>query len=183
MLKAVEKADLQMTEVHPGLAAANAAADAAVQKYGDLLARIRDAEMTLKEGIAERDDLVRKTVAGEAVPAERTFEVETRIRSAEATAGLLREALPAVAEQVEQAESAIAWPIRATMQKRLEAAAKRRKDAQGGYKAAGDELAAAGVAFYEAERWAGLSGEILVLDQSPESGHRRSRWADMKRAR
>jgi hypothetical protein len=95
-------------EALPGLAAADAAADAVFRKLLDMRARLEQAGKDVKTGVAKRDALLIRAKAGEVIRGEDVADVEAAIRTAESTAALMKEALPAVEKELAEAERALA---------------------------------------------------------------------------
>ncbi|HEV7266373.1 MAG TPA: hypothetical protein VGN83_15850 [Falsiroseomonas sp.] len=90
-----------------GLAEAEAAAAAADRRWHDTRRQRQQALQDVQAGVARRDGLIARAKAGEVVAGSAVAEIEAAIRTAESTAALLGEALPALLAQVVEAEAAV----------------------------------------------------------------------------
>jgi hypothetical protein len=136
-----------------GLAEAEAAAAAADLRWHNTRRQRQQALEDVQAGVARRDALIARAKAGEVVAGSEVAEVEAAVRTAESTAALLGEALPALLQQVVEAEAEVQRLACRPLVEARQAAERRYEAAKAALQAAHVEANAAAQA-YEVARLA-----------------------------
>jgi hypothetical protein len=165
-----------------GLAEAEAAAAAADRRWHDTRRQRQQAMQDVQAGVARRDALIARAKDGEVVAGTEVAEIEAAICTAESTAALLGKALPAVQQQVADAEALVTRMACKPLQDAREAAERRYEEAKAASAAAATEQNAAWQQL-ESARLAtpAALGQHQLRQHAPALLDRTARRAEMQR--